>query len=165
MVGQLPPAVTSPTGTEEFIVYVAGIPMTMTAEQAAGTGTIGSEYILQWAPWFNQTPASNELLALYVAVANYQYLADFAGSYSAAPIANPSASFVLNVDQQVGGTGGWTTIGTITVSTAGAVAFATTGGVAIDITAGDRLRVIGPSTADSTISGFSATLKGEPPTP
>lgn len=50
-------------------------------------------------------------------------------------------------------------VGTITISAAGhAGALATTGGVAVDVDKGSILRVLGPATHDTTLSGFFMTL-------
>jgi hypothetical protein len=50
-----------------------------------------------------------------------------------------------------------TTIGTITVSTGGVVTFATTG-TTVACAAGDLITIIAPSTVDTTIADFGATL-------
>ena len=165
MVGQLPAVSSGLAGTERIIAYtVDGLPVTLTPTQIANLAPDALPYVLQWAVWFNGTPQASELLALYVSPVSYKYPANFAGSYAAPPITLPTASFVLDIDRQVGGTGAWTTIGTITVATDGTVTLATTGDVAISIAAGDRLRVVGPATADATVAGFAVTLKGSPNT-
>jgi hypothetical protein len=117
-------------------------------------------YGLQWITWFNLSPFSSELLALWSPAANLQFPANFLGSTTAPPIINPLATFVLNVNKQVAGVGSWTVIGTVTITTGGTVTLATTGGAAINVNAGDRLSLTGPATADIAVAGFGCTFKG-----
>lgn len=163
MVGSLPPASTGATGPEEIIAYLDGVPVTLTADQIANVSGATLKYGLQWAVWFNQTPAASELLALYVVPVAYSYPANFGMSFSAPPLTLPFHTFVLNVDLDATGNGAWVTIGTITVSTTGVVTLATTGGTAKSIPAGSRLRILGPATADANVAGFAVTLKGQAP--
>lgn len=115
---------------------------------------------LQWSPWFASTPVAGELLAMYVSPIVYQYQPNFLGSAVAKPITNPTASFVMTVQQQVGGVGLWTTIGTITIATDGTISLSTVATGVTPIGIGDRLRVLAPTPADTTVAGFAITLKG-----
>lgn len=156
----LPPAIVSATGAEVVVVYANGVPKTLTTQQIGNTGNIDVAYGLQLATWFNQTPSASELMALYTSPISYVYPANFSGSYSASPLTNPSATFVLDVNRRLAGSPSWTNVGTITVSTTGVVTFATASGLPISMGVGDQLQVLAPSTPDATITGFAATLKG-----
>lgn len=117
-------------------------------------------YGLLWALWFNGTPDASELLALYSAAIDFQIPANFAGSATAAPTTSPADTWLSTIDMQAGGTGPWTTVGTITISTDGTVSLATTDAAPITVAKGDRLRWLAPATPDLTVRGFSATVKG-----
>ena len=117
-------------------------------------------YGLQWAIWFNAPPAANELLALYVAPITYEYRANFAGAGVAPPLSPPAATWTATLDRQAGGSGSWVNVGTIQIGADGTVSLATVGNAAVAINAGDRLRVLAPPSADSSIVGFALTLKG-----
>jgi hypothetical protein len=76
--------------------------------------------------------------------------------------ANATASTVINIDKAVAATPNtFTTVGTITIA-AGSITptFATTGGTTVSFAQGDVLRIVGPSTADTTFADFYATLAG-----
>jgi len=149
----------------------AELSFTFTAEdiaaliaQASTTGATAkaafNAYGLQWAAWFNATPAANELLALYTSPIAFAYNPNFAGAQSGPPAVNPAAAFVMTVEQNLAGTGGWTAVGTVTVGTDGGVALATTGGSVVSVGVGDRLRVLAPAVVDTAIEGFAVTFKG-----
>lgn len=58
--------------------------------------------------------------------------------------------------------GSWSTVGSITFSAGGhAGALATSGGTTVIFARGDRLRVIGPVTADTTLANVSLTIAGD----
>lgn len=161
--GALPPALTLPDGTEKVICYAGGIPKSLTTEQISQLAGAPSPYALQWGVWFNQTPGTAELLALYVVSAPYRYLANFSGSWSAPPLTNPTNPYVLNVQKYNSGTSVWDTVGHVNIATSGSVTLDTVGGAEINLVAGDRLRVVAPVAVDSTLTGFAVTLKGTPP--
>jgi hypothetical protein len=149
----------------------AQVSFTFTAEDIAALVSAGSTtaatakaafnaYGLQWGVWFNATPGTEELLALYTSPVAFQYPANFAGARSGAPLVAPAATFVLTMEQQAVGTGGWTAVGTVTIGTDGGVTLATPGGSVVSVGVGDRLRVVGPSVADTAIRGFAITFKG-----
>lgn len=119
-----------------------------------------NSYGLQWAIWFNGTPAASELLALYTSPISYAYPANFVGSFAGVPAANPAAPFQLAIQQQTSGSSTWSAIGTINISESGVTTFSTTTDAQVNISAGDTLRILGPATADTAIEGYSATLKG-----
>lgn len=132
--------------------------------EAGGVGATAkaafNAYGLQWGIWFNGTPLENELLALYSAPVRMMFQPSFVGAATAPPIVSPAADFIMTVAQQAGGTGPWTTIGTIELGTDGSVSLATVSASPTIINVGDRLRVTAPATADTSVAGFSCTLKG-----
>lgn len=136
-------------------------PGTIVIRSTTGTGADAfNSYGLQWAIWFNSTPAANELLALYTSPILYQYPANFTNSYANPPLSLPAASFQMTVQQRLSGSEIWNTIGTISINTDGGVTFATISGIAKTIHAGDQLKILAPAAVDTTVAGFSATLKG-----
>jgi hypothetical protein len=131
---------------------------------ASGTGPTAkaafNAYGLQWAVWFNGTPAASELLSLFSIAVAMEFQPNFALAATAPPLTPPAAEFVMNVDHQVGGSGAWTTVGTITLAVDGTVSLATVGGAAVPLSVGDRLRVVAPASVDSAVAGFAVTFKG-----
>ena len=149
----------------------AQVTFTLLAEDLAAlianTGTASATakaafnaYGLQWLVQFNATPVASELIALYVPVVSYTYPGNFSGSATASPLISPAASWTATIDQQLGGLGAWNNIGAIGISTSGSVSLSTVSGATITINAGDRLRVLAPATADTTLVGFAVTFKG-----
>jgi hypothetical protein len=110
-------------------------------------GSIGvptnSQVIGYWTVTKNCTiPANFGSIALPTAVQS-----------QAAAIANATGSTVFNFDKRTGLPNTWTTEGTITFAASTVTpTFATTGSVAISLVAGDVVRIIGPSSADGSLS-------------
>jgi len=149
----------------------AAVNFTFTAEDiadlAAMAGSVAATakaafnaYGLQWALWFNEDPGASEALAIFVAGVDFQYPGNFLGSVTAAPFVNPTDPWTSTIDRQVGGSGAWTTVATISIGTDGSVSLATTGGLPITVAKGDRFRWLAPAGQDVTLKGFAATLKG-----
>lgn len=149
------PAVTGGVlnGTETWNVMVGGTVKSINVADIADYIGVFTKY-LQWAVWFNYTPGADELLALYTAASVLTFPPGLIGSQGSPPIVNPTADFVLNINKIVGGVS--SVVGTITIDTAGAVTFASAG---FSANIGDQLSVTGPTPADASIAGFSATLK------
>ena len=103
--------------------------------------------------YFAGTPTSSQKVFSFVAPRDIDFADDFAGSYLTADTAATSSTIF---DVQINGS----SVGTITVAAAGTTGtFATTGG-AESVLAGQKVQIIGPSTADGTIAGLSCTLRG-----
>lgn len=150
-------------GAEIAITFTAADIVDVIAAASSSSGTAKAAfnaYGLQWGVWFNGPPVASELLALYSVPVAFEYLANFAGAETAAPLTSPSADWIAKMQVQVGGTGAWTDVGTIEVGTDGSVSLATAGGAPVSFNVGDRIRVIGPATADTAISGLAVTFKG-----
>lgn len=140
-----------PGATVTFVALAQDIQSGLTGAQGPPT--------LQMGIFFTSPLAASEDFAIYVAPVPYTYPANFLGSVAAIGTP-PAASMLLTIARQVGGSGAFATIGTMSVSTGGITTFATTGGDPIAIAAGDVIRVRGPGSADATASNFTATLKG-----
>lgn len=111
--------------------------------------------------FFTSTPTASEVLLLHVASDAFTFPANFASPNSMGAVGtNPTASFALDVQRQVGGSGSFTSIGTITISTGGAFTFATSSGTAKSIAAGDVIKIIGPSTPDASVANVAITMMG-----
>lgn len=144
-------------------MIAAGSNVTVTYNDASDTLTIaaaGSAGVVRpiTVQVLTTPPAASEILGTYPAVDAFTIPANFAGSASTV-ISNPSATFTIDVQRQVGGTGAFTSIGTITVSAAGAVTWATAGGVSVAIAALDVLKFVADSDGDATFLG-AFTVKG-----
>jgi hypothetical protein len=103
--------------------------------------------------FFTTTPASSEVMAIYVAVDAFTIPANMSGSQVKVGT-NPAATFAMDVQQN------GTSIGTISISTGGTPTFTTTSGTAKSIAAGDVLKFVAPSTADTTIANVAVNIKG-----
>ena len=150
-------------GAEIAITFTAAAIVDVIAAASSSSGTAKAAfnaYGLQWGVWFNGTPVASELLALYSVPVAFEFLANFAGASTAPPVVDPAASYIMTVDKQVGGTGDWINVGTIELGTDGSVSLATVGGLAVSLAVGDRLRVLGAATADTSVAGFAVTFKG-----
>lgn len=104
------------------------------------------------------SPASSEVLCLYPATQAFTLPANLSGSASSV-IANPTATFAIDVQRQVGGSGAFSSIATISVSTGGVVTLTTSGGTSKAIAANDVLKFVGDSDGDATFIG-AFTIKG-----
>lgn len=142
------------------------------AEIISNVSPIPSDaYSLQWIVEFEKTPTSSEILGIYSIPTPFEYLPNFSGSAVSAPLANPTADFVMGIQQQTAGIGAWENIGSISVAAMdGSVLLSTVSGAPVILAAGDRVRVVAPSVVDASISNFSITFKGYanysgPPTP
>jgi hypothetical protein len=103
--------------------------------------------------FFTTTPASSEVMAIYVAVDAFTIPANMSGSQVKVGT-NPAATFAMDVQQN------GTSIGTLSISTGGTPTFTTTSGTAKSIAAGDVLKFVAPSTADTTIANVAVNIKG-----
>jgi hypothetical protein len=104
------------------------------------------------------TPLASEILCLYCSVDAFTIAANMTGSVGSI-ITNPTATFVIDVQQQVGGAGAFTSIGTISTSTGGVITWTTVSGTSKAIAAGDIIKFIGDSDGDATFIG-AFTIKG-----
>lgn len=150
-------------GAEIAFTLTAADIVDIIAASSVSSGTAKAAfnaYGLQWGVWFNGTPVANELLALYSAPVAFEFLGNFAQAATAPPVVAPAASYIMTVDLQPGGAGAWTNVGTLELGTDGSVSLATVGGEAVPVAVGDRLRVQGPGTADTSVAGFAVTFKG-----
>lgn len=139
-------------GAEIAITFTAADIVDVIAAASSSSGTAKAAfnaYGLQWGVWFNAPPVADELLALYSVPVAFEYLANFAGAETAAPLTSPSADWIAKMQVQAGGTGAWTDVGTIEVGTDGSVSLATVGAAVASFDVGDRIRVVAPSTADT----------------
>jgi hypothetical protein len=101
------------------------------------------------------SPAASEVLCLYPAIEALTIPANFAGSV-ASVIVNPTATFAVDVQRQVNGSGAFSSIGTISISTSGVLTWSTTGSAAVAIAANDVLKFLGSSSGDATFIGAFA---------
>jgi hypothetical protein len=124
------------------------------ARLAAIAGPSPNLYGLQWSPWFNPAPVADELLALYVAPLNFNYLQNFAGAATAPPLVLPTADWAAALRRQVGGLGAWSDIGTVDVTPDGTVSLSTAGGGPVAIAGRDRLGLFAPTVVDATFKGY-----------
>lgn len=130
------------------------------ANAAAARANLGvSDYRIGF--FFTTAPAGSEVLAMHVATTAFTFPANFASPTSKGAVGtNPAASFVLDVQRQVGGSGGFSSIGTITISTGGVFTFATTSGTSKSIAVGDVIKIVGPATPDGSVANVAITLVG-----
>ena len=110
--------------------------------------------------FFISTPTVSEVLALHVAGRAFTIPANFSGGLQSAVGTNPTATFAIDVQRQVGGAGAFSSIGTISVSTGGVVTATTVSGTSKSIAAGDVLKFIAPSPVDSTAANMAFTVIG-----
>lgn len=103
--------------------------------------------------FFTTTPSASEVLALYVAADAFTIPANMVGSQVKVGT-NPTATFAIDVQQN------GSSIGTISIATDGTPTLTTTSGTAKSIAAGDVLKFVAPSSADSTIADVAITVKG-----
>lgn len=98
--------------------------------------------------------------------ANFGTATNGEASYSESLVA-ATASTVLDIYSCPSATdptvsGNWTAVGTITYSAAGhAGAFASTGGTTVVFNQGDKIKILGPSSADATLANINITLAGD----
>lgn len=136
---------------EDGILYVydsLSSPPGWTQVQGGGGGATQAEIGLFFP---GGPPASNQLLAKYIASRDMTFPADFAGSVGHVGT-NPTGAFDMTVS--VGGA----TVGIVTVDTLGAFAFETTGNAPVAVFAGDEIEVEAPGSADATIADIAMTL-------
>lgn len=82
-------------------------------------------------------------------------------------LANATAATVLTIYKCLAGvdptvSGNWTSIGTATVAAGGHNAtFATSGSAPVSVASGDKLKIVGPSTADATLANVFLTIAGD----
>ena len=110
--------------------------------------------------FFTSVPTVSEVLALHVAGRAFTIPADFSGGLQSAVGTNPTATFAIDIQRQVGGAGAFSTIGTFSISTGGAVTATTSGGTSKSIAAGDVLKFIAPSPVDTTAANMVFTVIG-----
>lgn len=111
--------------------------------------------------FFTTAPSASEVLLLHVVSTAFTFPANFATPNSNGAVGtNPAGSFALDVQRQVGGSGAFVSIGTITISTGGAFTFATASGTSKSIAVGDVIKVLGPATPDAAIANVAITLVG-----
>ena len=94
-------------------------------------------------------PGSSELIFKHVAARDFQLPGNSFGSEG-----HVGTTATLDMDVRLEGV----SIGTISVSTGGVFTFTTTSGTAKDVAAGERLEIIGPSSADATVADIGVTL-------
>lgn len=104
-------------------------------------------------------PMASEILCLFPCVDAFTIPANMAGSVGSV-ITNPTATFDIDVQRQVGGSGAFSTIGTISVSTGGTITFTTSSGTSKSIAAGDILKFVADSTGDASFIG-AFSIKGD----
>lgn len=123
----------------------------------AAKNNLGIQYRIGF--FFVPTPTSSEVIALHITTAAFTIPANFAGSKASVGIF-PTASFTLDVQQQVNGSGAFTSIGTITIATNGTITFATVGGTPKSVALGDVIRTVAPVGADATVANGVVTVVG-----
>lgn len=174
----LPVATTAPT-TNQVLAWsgTAWAPAT----PASGLPAANNYDVLIYTSgaWGNQRPkyavgfsfvggvlGASQLLGLHKFSKAITFGANF-GNYlghasEAGGTANATASTVISVDRAVAATPTtFTNVGSITIA-AGSITptFTTTGGATLSFAVGDIMRLIGPSTADTTFANLYATLVG-----
>jgi hypothetical protein len=117
------------------------------------TGDIANLNGPKVAFFFITTPTASEVLALYVAADAFTIPANMSGTQVKVGT-NATATFAIDVQQN------GTSIGTISIATSGTATLTTTSGAAKSIAAGDVLKFVAPSSADSTIANVAVTVKG-----
>lgn len=100
------------------------------------------------------TPTASEVLMLAVAGAAFTIPANFTAALRSTVGVNPTASFVLDVQNN------GTTIGTITISTGGVVTATTVGGTSKAIAVSDVIKIVAPAVADTTAANIGLTIVG-----
>ena len=116
-----------------------------------GSGSGNSYYDLRFG--FSSTPASDEVLDIFVTGREITLPANLSGSVGSV-VTNPTSSFVLLLKDD------GTTIATITVSTSGTFTFATTGGTSQIVAVGSLLSLVAPTTVDATVADLTMTILG-----
>ena len=108
--------------------------------------------------------AASQLLGIHCFSKAVTFAANF-GAYGghspeAGGTANATASTVIAVEKSTAASPNtWTGVGTITISAGGITpTFATSSGAEISFSAGDRMRLLGPSSADPTFANLYTTL-------
>ncbi len=103
--------------------------------------------------FFTTTPTNSEVLGLYIAADAFTIAANMSGSQVSIGT-NPTATFAIDVQKN------GSSIGTISISTSGVATLTTTSGTSKSVSAGDVIKFVAPSTADTTIANVAVTVKG-----
>lgn len=132
------------------IADVAGLQAALD-DRAPATGE-GLPYDIPVA--FPGTPSAGQLLGLAVIPTGrtVEIAADFAGAAGGAPVANPTADYAIDIQND------GASIGTVTIGTGGAFTFVTAGNTAKTIAGGSVISAIGADPADGTLDGVFFTL-------
>lgn len=134
--------------------WVDAHPVPVPNEAAAAPPYIFGFWLPKW------TDAADRVIGQHIAGDAFTLAANMAGSIAAVET-NPAASFAIDVQRQVAGSGAFASIGTITVATNGAISFATTGGASVAVAAGDVLKFVAPAAADASIAYLSISIRGD----
>ena len=135
---------------------VAGSGITITPSDAADTieiAAVPAAKSFSLGTFMVENIEANQVLLDWAFTFAGTFPDDFLTSQIPAPDTNPAATWTASV------TLNGSAVGSISISTAGVVVKTTTGG-ALNFMAGNRLRVIGPATADASIRGVSMTFEG-----
>lgn len=148
------------TSAQLYIYYVDGTSSQWVIAVALPPPAI-SPYFVGFS-YVGGTLAASQLLGLHKVTRASTIPANFLNSVAGA-MTDATASTVISVDQALAATPKtFSSIGTITVA-AGSIncTFATTGGAPKTLAIGDVVRVMGPATADATLSNFYCTIVGQ----
>jgi hypothetical protein len=111
------------------------------------------------ASFFTTAPTASEVLLIYPALDAFTLPANLAGSVVVVGT-NPTATFAIDVQRQVGGAGAFATIATISIAATGVVTLTTSGGTSKAIAVGDAIKLVAPAGVDATIANVAYNLKG-----
>jgi hypothetical protein len=138
---------------------------------AGGTLSLDAQpYVI--AGYVPGTLSASQILLAHKFASAVTIPANFAAAKSGATsdaqaLVNATAQTVLSVATCPAGSdpttaANWTQVGTLTIAAGGSAATgATSGGAAVSCAVGDMLRVLGPSTADSTLANLMLTIAGD----
>lgn len=144
-ISELDPA-TALAGTELLEIVQAGSSRKVTADEIGKL----ARYSIPFG--FTSPLSASEMLLIHVFAEAVTLPDNFAGARAAIGV-NPTATAVLTVTRNAD------TVGTISISTAGVVTFDTTGAEVV-FAVGDVLRIVAPTTADTTLANCAITLIG-----
>ncbi|QBX35020.2 hypothetical protein E4191_10100 [Paracoccus liaowanqingii] len=132
----------------ESVFYSSGSGVTV-----AGLSTAPAAQVYDFGMLTFPTPGASETLEKVIIPRAMILPANLTGSVGHVD-ANPADAFTIDLTRN-----GFS-VGTITISPAGAFSFATPGGAFAVLAAGDVVRFVAPSVADSAIAGISMTIAG-----
>lgn len=143
----------NPGEAYKFIVKTsAGVTLDTVDQIVSGESSSASDEDFLVHLVFEGTPGAQGFMGGLIFDREVLFPVDFAGSYGSIGT-NPGSDFVISIQKN------GVEVGTLTFNSVGTAAFDTTGGATVTCDAGDRLKLIGPSSV-GTGADFLATFVG-----